>query len=296
MRNQSLEEIGYEIKRSIKKDIGSWMTVNIGIGPNRFLAKTAANLDKPDGLNTIDYHNLKQVYSKMNLKDITGIASLFESRLNAANIFSPLEFLNTSADTLKRIVFHSVVGDDWYLRLRGYEVDDTITRLGSVGRQFVLDTKDSDDKTLLPRFHYLCETTGKKLRFNNVDARGILVWVNYQSGDNWYIRKMFKTTLYTDRDIYQKALYLFNQRPKNLALSSMGITCYMLKKSSRNQISLFDDINKKERLTEAVDELNERYGNFIIGSANAHVGKKIIKQKIPFGGTKYFELLLGSSS
>jgi hypothetical protein len=70
----------------------------------------------------------------------------------------------------------------------------------------------------------------------------------------------------------------------------------MLKTSSRNQISLFDEINKQEWVTEAIDELNDRFGNFIIGSANASMGRKIIKQKIPFGGTKYFELLLGSSS
>ena len=270
------------------------MTINIGIGPNRFLAKTAANLNKPDGLNIIDYHNLKTIYKSLKLTDLTGIASHYESRLNAANIFSPSEFLEASSETLKRLVFHGVIGEDWYLRLRGYEIDNITSQIGSVGRQFVLDIKSPDDKIIIPRFHHLCESTGRKLRFNNMSARGLLVWATFQSGDSWYTRKMFKTNFYTDKDIYQRALYLFNQRPKGLIMTSMGITCYMLKPSSRNQISLFDEINKQEWLTRAVDHLNDRYGNFTISSIDSIQTKKTIKQKIPFGSTKYFELLLQS--
>lgn len=55
---------------------------------------------------------------------------------------------------------------------------------------------------------------------------------------------------------------------------------------------MFESFNKEQWLTEAVDEINDRYGNFTICSANAMAGKQLVKQKIPFGGTKYFELLL----
>ncbi len=291
---QSLESIGYEIKKRVASEICKWMTINIGIGPNMFLAKTASNLHKPDGLDIIDYRNLKATYGTMKLTDITGIASHYEARLNAANIFTPLDFLEASSETLKRLVFHGTIGEDWYLRLRGYEIDNITTKMSSVGRQFVLDIRSLDDKLILPRFHYLCESVGKKLRFNSLNTRGLLVWATFRSGDNWHNRKMFKTTFYTDKDIHQKALYLFNQRPKGLIITSMGITCYALEASSRNQISLFDEINKQEELTQAIDNLNERYGNFIIGSMDSMQSKKTIKQKIPFGSTKYFELLLQS--
>jgi hypothetical protein len=75
----------------------------------------------------------------------------------------------------------------------------------------------------------------------------------------------------------------------------MGITCYQLKPTSRNQISLFDEINRQDRLTSAIDDLNSRYGNFIVGSTDVAKSHSIVKQKIPFGGVKYFELLLQSS-
>ncbi|HET7673256.1 MAG TPA: hypothetical protein VFK11_01940 [Candidatus Saccharimonadales bacterium] len=291
INDRPLEEIAHEIKSLLKSELGRWVKVNIGIGPNRFLAKLAANLHKPDGLDIIDHNNLLQVYDSLELTDLPGIARHYEARLNAAGIFTPLDFINTPADTLRHSVFHSVVAEEWYQRLRGYEVDDEPTRLGQVGRQFALDKRTNDDKELLPRFHYLCETTGKKLRFNGADARGIIVWAGLATGERWHARRTWRTSFYTDKEIYERALYLFNKRPRHSPLTIMGITCYNLSPTTRGQPSLFDEVNREERLTEAVDELNERYGNFVIHSLNTLGGKRIVKQKIPFTGTRYLDLL-----
>ncbi len=292
VNKRPLVDIGIEIKRRMREEVGKWMRVNIGIGPNRFLAKQAASLHKPDGLDMIDHRNLISMYKSLKLTDLTGIASHFEAQLNAANIFTPLDFLRASPDTLRRFVFHSVIGEDWHQRLRGYEVDQMPTHLGNIGRQYVLDKPLADDTLLLPRFHYLCETTGMKLRYNNVDARGMLVWAHFQTGDSWAQRKMFKSTFYTNQEVYRRALYLLNQRPKHMIIQSFGLTCYMLTPSTRSQISLLDSANEEEWLTEAMDEINERYGTFMVHAASTLEGKKIVKQKIPFGGTRYFELLL----
>ena len=50
---RDLVDVAQEIKRRLKDEIGVWMRCNIGIATNRFLAKTAAGLNKPDGLNVI---------------------------------------------------------------------------------------------------------------------------------------------------------------------------------------------------------------------------------------------------
>lgn len=168
IHSRPLVDIGYEIKQRLRDRVGSWMKVNIGIAPNRFLAKTAAGLHKPDGLDVIDHKNLKEVFDQLKLTDLTGIARHYEARLNAAGIFTPLQFLEADSDYLRRFVFHSVVGEDWYKRLRGHEVDDVNTKLGMVGRQWVVGKPSNDDGYLLPCFQYLCETTGKKLRLDSV--------------------------------------------------------------------------------------------------------------------------------
>lgn len=293
VHRRPLTDIGREIQQRMKTEVGSWMKINIGIGPNRFLAKQAAGWHKPEGLDVLDHTNLLNYYRSIQLTDLTGIASHFEARLHAAGIFTPLQFLDAPADTLRRLVFHSVIGDDWHQRLRGFEVDDAPTKLGTVGRQWVLSKASSDESFLLPCLQYLAETTGKKLRYRGVDARGIMVWLRFQTGDGWYQRKMFKSTFYSDHEIYRRTLYLFNQRPKHMIIQTMGLTCYMLTPSSRSQISLLDDVNREDWLTTAIDEINDRYGTFKIFAANALTGTRTVKQKIPFGGTAYFELLLG---
>lgn len=289
---KSLPDIGLEIKNRVKQEMGCYMRVNIGIGPNRFLAKQAAGWHKPDGLDVLDARNLEAYYKTISLIDITGIANRYEARLNAAGIYSPLQFAYANSKFLQTRVFGGIVGDYWYKRLRGYEIDDRPTKLGVVGRQWVLSKPSNEDSFILPCFHYLCETTGKKLRYNSVDARGVLVWARFTNGSGFVLRKMFRSKFYTDREVYRRALILFNQRPKHMVIQTMGITCYMLSASSRSQMSMFESVNKEEWLTEAVDEINDRYGNFTVCSANALAGKELVKQKIPFGGTKYFELLL----
>ena len=292
INQRSLEEIGLEIKQRLQHELGGWMKCNIGIAPNRFLAKLAAGLHKPDGMDRIDHTNLRDVYASLKLTDLPGIAEHYQARLNACDIFTPLEFLDAPSDTLRRFVFHSIIGEDWYRRLRGWEADDIKTKLGVIGRQFVMDTRTNDEAVILPRLHYLCQTTGMKLRFNQVDARGVLVWAGFANGESWYQRKMFKTSFYTDQEIYRRALLIFNNRPKHMKIASLGITCYQLSPSARSQVSLLDALNKAEWITEAVDTINDRYGTFTVTYANALEGKRVVKQKIPFGGTKYFELLL----
>ncbi len=293
-KGRTLQEIGYEIKQRVRDEIGDWMRINVGIGPNRFLAKTAAGLHKPDGLDTIDHRNLIETYRTLTLTDLNGIAHRNKARLNAYGIMTPLDFLAASETTLSKQVFQSINGLYWHKRLRGYEIDDYRTNLGMIGRQWVVKSPSHSDEYLHPCLHFLAETSGMKLRYRNVVARGVCVWVRFQMGGGWQEKRMYKTTFFTNQDIWRRALELFDKRPKHLTVTAIGIYLYELTPSTRSQLSMFDDVAKNEWLTKAVDEINDFYGTFTVYSADSLAGKKLIKQKIPFGGTEYFELLLKS--
>lgn len=291
-KGKSLEDIGYEIKQRVRSEIGDWMKINVGIGPNRFLAKTAAGLHKPDGLDRIDHTNLISVYKSLELTDLNGIAGRYKARLNSWGIYTPLQFLQTPEPVLTKQVFQSINGLYWHKRLRGYEIDDAETSLGMVGRQWVVKKPSNDDAYLSPCLHFLSETTGMKLRYRNVVARGVCVWVRFQVGGSWQEKRMYKSTFFSNQEIWRRALELFDKRPKHLKVTAIGIYLYQLTPSDRSQISMFEDITKKEWLTQAVDEINDFYGTFTVHSAGSLDGKMRIKQKIPFGGTQYFDLLL----
>lgn len=290
--SRTLEDIGFEIKQRMFKEVGNWMRINVGIGTNRFLAKMAAGWHKPDGLDKLDYHNLIDFYKSIELEDITGIAEAYGARLRAHGITTPMEFLEANDELLRRQVFKSINGLHWSNRLRGFEVDDHETHLGMVGRQWVIANPSNDDAYLRSCLHFLATTAGMKLRYRNVEARGVCVWAVFNTGGFWRDKRMFKTTFYADQDIWERVARLFDQRPKHMILRTMGLYLYELTPSSRSQLGLFDDVLKKDELTKAVDEINDFYGKFTVFAADALTGTKTVKQKIPFGGTEYFELLL----
>jgi DNA polymerase-4 len=291
VNTRPLVVIGHEIKRRLREEVGSWMKCNVGIAPNRFLAKTAASLHKPDGLDVITHKNLRQTLSNLELTDLTGIAARNQARLNAAGILTPLQFLDAPSDVLVRKVFHSVCGEDWYKRLRGWEVDDIEFSTKTVGRQFVMDEWRPGEQTLYSRLSHLCETTAMKLRYRQLAARGVYLYLLYANGDVWYERRMFKTPVYSGADVYRRALLLFNDRPRGDYVRMMAVSCYKLEPANTNQVSLLEEINKEVWLTEAMDTINHQYGEFTITYASTLDAKGLVKQKIPFGSTRYFELL-----
>jgi len=293
-KTEQLIRIGYEIKERVKREIGDYMTINVGIAPNRFLAKTAAGLNKPDGLDVIDHTNLIEVFKGLELQDLNGIADGYGSRLRAHNIFTPLQMLATPESILKRQVFRSVNGTYWHRRLRGFEIDNIETKLGMVGRQWVVKNPSSDEAYLRSCLHFLAETTGKKLRYRNVEARGVCVWLSFVAGGGFVDKRTYKVPCYSNEMIWERVSRLFDGRPKHMAVRTMGLYLYNLEPSNRSQMDLFGEEARTRELTDAVDEINDFYGTFTVYSADTLTGTRHIKQKIPFGGTEYFELLLKS--
>ncbi len=85
-QNLNLQNLFLEIKREIKNQIGDYLTVSVGIAPSSYLAKVASNLKKPDGLEEINSQNFLEVYSKLDLTDLTGISTKTATRLNMVGI------------------------------------------------------------------------------------------------------------------------------------------------------------------------------------------------------------------
>jgi DNA polymerase-4 len=292
-RKQTLKEIGFEIKERVYKELGDHMRINVGIGPNRFLAKMAAGWHKPDGLDQLDHRNLIEFYKSIELDDITGIADAYGARLRAHSVMTPMDFLNANDELLRRRVFKSINGMYWHERLRGYEIDDQPTKLGMVGRQWVLSHASADDEWLRSCLRKLSWTAARKLRFRGVEARGVCVWVTFNNDNGfWRDKRMLHVPFYTEADVWLYTQRLFDHRPKHMVIRTMGMYLYELAPSGKAQLSLFDDVKKKTDLDDALDEINDFWGDCTVITADMKSGRDDVKQKIPFGGTEYFDLLL----
>jgi DNA polymerase IV len=286
MQQRDLVEVGYEIKNSLYREVGKVMNCNVGIAPNRFLAKTAAGLHKPNGLDVIDHTNLRQTFAALKLRDLTGIAYHNEARLNKVGIYTPLQFLDADATTLRKIVFKSIAGEQWHQRLRGWEVDDVGRDVKTVGRQYVLETRDLPRAQILQRLHNLCESVGHRMRSQDKVARGVFVYAKSPTGGYWHRRHMASLPFFSNQAIYAQAAMLFSEAPENI--KEIGVSCYQLEDDTDRQLSFFgDELARVQRVTAAIDDINRRFGDGTVHSADTLGTSRHVKQKIPFGSTRY---------
>jgi DNA polymerase-4 len=290
IHHQPLAIIGQSIKAAIRREIGSYIRVNIGFGTNRFLAKTAAGLHKPDGLDTINATNLRDIFTKLNLRDLCGINHRFEARLNASGIFTPLDFINAPVELLHRQVFRSIEGYRWHHRLRGWEVDDISYGRKSFGNDFAIRIATDDPRKLSRLIMKLCEKTGRRLRKNGFLAHGSRLWILYDDNSYWQKSQRNVQILYSTNEIFSAITHLFAKRPMHKPIAKLGISVFRLRPTQPEQLELFDTIATRQRqIARAADHINETFGEFTLTPALMMNMQDTIIKRVPFGAPKDLE-------
>jgi len=300
--SRTLEDIGYEIKDRVKEELGEWMTVNVGIGTNWFLAKLAASLNKPDGLNTINHANIEGIYLCSKLTDLNGINVKFRNRLLTWGITNPYEFLQASERTLTKQVFRSINGRHWYLRLRGYEVDDLEFGMRHVGKQYVLHHRTAEPEELAQVLYKLCYWISRRLHKYNRVARGLELTIRYaypnhqghQDQDvppgptKWHLTHCSPATFSHVSEVYERALWLFQQSPPGLTVTQFNLTTYQLQNRRDEQLPLLQtDIQRDQRIERALQAVNDRYGELTLTPARLLGAEDYVPDKIAFGSVRY---------
>ena len=281
-------EVGRQIKARIKKEIGDWIRVSVGIAPNRFLAKTAASLHKPDGLDEIDKDNFAKVYSGLKLTELCGIKIRNAVRLNNMDIFSVLDFYRAPFWKLKAS-FESVLGYYWYLRLRGREIDDVVFGRRSYGNSFALPKPLQTPEELSPILAKLVDKMGRRFRSAGYKAKGVHLAIGYRDGGFWHKGATTPKELFDSRDIYKAVFRLLISCPWRKPVRDLAVSVFNLLKGPSSQLELFDDIEKRERLVSAVDHVNKRWGDFMVTPARMVNTKEVVIDRIAFGGVKELE-------
>jgi DNA polymerase-4 len=285
LKTGSLKVVAQEIKQRIKSEIGEWLTVSVGIAPNRYLAKIAAGLRKPDGLDEINKNNFLDVYSKLKLTDLTGIKEANAARLNGMGIYSVLDFYQAPVWRLKA-AFHSITGLYWQSRLSGYEVDNIEFGRRSYGNSVAIGKNLSKTAELSPILARLTEKMCSRLRGAGYRARGIHLSLVYKDGSWWHKGRLLTQPQFDSRDFYKAAFRLLTEANPGSPVLNIAVSCFNLTRLETLQLNMFEDMNKKQNLVKALDTVNERWGGFTVGSAKSFGGAKMVMDRIAFGGIK----------
>lgn len=284
---RSMVDVGYQIKEEIKEALGEYVTVNIGIAPNRFLAKLAAGMDKPDGLTVIRGEEVYNIYGQLDLMDLPGINYRYKARLNLAHIFTAIDFLEAPIHKLKGEVFKSIVGYYWYLRLRGHEIDAQKFPIRSFGNDFAIREWTYDREQIERYVMKLSEKTGRRLRHHDYQAHGVYLGLSFQDGSWWGKGKKSKAPIYSTQEIYVNLMRLFHLVVFPAKCTHVNIAVFNVEPASPVQLGLFDGTRLDTKsLARAADAINDRYGEFTITPATMANMQHIIIKRVPFGSVR----------
>lgn len=287
IKARSPVEVAGELKERLKLEVGCCMRSNVGLASNRFLAKLAGGLHKPDGLDVITAENQREIFCELELTDLPGINVRLERRLKAYGIDTPVKFMDATEEVLKRQIFRSIDGVKWYKRLRGIEVDDMVSSIKSVGRQFVLESSTLSREEVWVRLAHLVEDVGYRLRSKRLYARGVYIWGVRHDGKVIKAHQLMVIPFSTDREIIEVTKRLYGELPEGLKI--IGVTLYKLQDSLAEQLSLFEEeYARGRRLAKAEDDVNQRFGARTIHSALT-LDTDSVRAKLPFGSTRYLD-------
>lgn len=286
-QGKSLVDIGYQIKEDIKQALGEYVTVNVGIAPNRFLAKLAAGMDKPDGLTVIKAADIHNVYGQLDLMDLPGINHRYKARLNLAGIFTPLDMLEADRQKLKGEVFRSINGYYWYLRLRGHEIDAVKFPVRSFGNDFAIREWTTSREQISRYIMKLAEKTGRRLRKHGYQAYGVYLGLAFNDGNWWGKSKRSKAPIYSTQEVYIYIMKLFDQVVFPAKCTHVNIAVFNLESASLLQLGLFDGTRLDTKsLATASDKINDRYGEFTLIPATMANMEDVIIKRVPFGSVR----------
>ena len=132
----------HQIKQRLRDAVGDHITCSIGYAPNRWLAKIAADLDKPDGLTVLHPRDLPGRLLTLDLEDLPGVATRMRTRLARGGLTSVGDLWQ--ADPLQlRLAWGSVTGARLWYALHGYAVAPPRTQRRSIGHGRVVHNSRS---------------------------------------------------------------------------------------------------------------------------------------------------------
>ncbi len=293
---QALITIARQIKRRIRSEIGEWLTVSIGISTNRYLAKVASGLQKPDGLRYLTAGNIQQELGNMALQDLCGIKEGNSKRLMSVGIASPLALYRANPLQIKKGL-RSIVGYQWWLRLHGWEDgakykkisdrDDPPQKTYGQSHAFGIPFTPRDNG-LHQTLYQLVAKMGRRMRSHHCTARGFGIYCSFRDYTYFHHGTCFAQPMWADRDFYQVGQKILRNAPTK-PVHTLAVFSYDLATNLYRQTQMYTDDIRKESLTQAVDTIHARWGSGVITSARTLASPQSVKDRIAFGKAKDIE-------
>jgi len=173
----SATEVARAIKAEIKRRVN--LTASAGVSYNKFLAKIASDMDKPDGLYVIRPQAAQSFIERLEIRKFFGVGKVTEKKMQALGIYTGADLRQLSKIQLQTQFGSS--GEYYYNVARG--VDERPVRVHrvrkSVGKETTFDGNVVDKKHIWKTLQGIAERLGDLMHDKNLLARTVTLKVKY---------------------------------------------------------------------------------------------------------------------
>ena len=301
-------ELGQRVKAQIRERAGETLRSSVGLATNRYLAKVASDMEKPDGLVALPLDLLPEALRGLTLRDLPGIGARTEKRLNAKGIRTMEELLALDCEQAGEL-WGSVWGERLWHWLRGEDFDMAETEhLKSLSHQHVLAPELRTAEKAWAVAHKLLHKAAMRLRKEELWASGIGLAVgfytrrgptgegggemkaisNFASPTRGWRSELRLSECQDNQTLIGALRKLWEQRPRGAQYEEpyfLAVQLTGLVPDRLHSLNLFDavgDAPQRKRLLAAMDALNNKYGMQTLAPATMLTAYKAAPTRIAF--------------
>ncbi|WP_105995639.1 DNA polymerase IV [Staphylococcus agnetis] len=232
-----------QIAQFIRRDIyeQTQLTASAGVSYNKFLAKLASGMNKPNGLTVITYDNVHDILMDLDIGDFPGVGRASKEKMNAHGIFTGKDLYRKSEREL--IYLFGKRGHHLYERARGIDhravKSERIRKSVGAERTFSIDTNDDDQ--ILRKVEELSRIIESRL--SQLKQAGHTVTVKIKTNDfkNASKQRSLSTPLSDAETIYQIAYDLYYElKAPEIPIRLIGVTVGGLEDAFYRNMTIYD--------------------------------------------------------
>jgi DNA polymerase-4 len=282
-------KLAAKIKREINKQF-EYIRCSIGIAPNTFLAKTASNMQKPNGCVVIEDSDIPEKLYPLKLRALNGIGSQMQARLARYGI-DTVEKLYAANRAQLRSAWGSIEGERYYDKLRGIEPFYVKNSRSSLGHSHVLPPEQRTMEGAKAVLHRLLQKAAVRMRSYDLLTSHISIKIKLREPKTKALERFYNESgiSATDNtlaltDALEALFKGFTSTHEKYEPIAVGVNFSGLANVQDAAYDLFAEkpsANEK-KLNKALDILNLKYGKNTVYFAGAHDALKNAPMRIAF--------------
>ena len=256
----SAEKIGYQIKKRIYDDLG--LVASIGIAPNKFLAKVASDLEKPDGFVVVKEGEEKEFLKSLPISRLWGVGKKTEAALKQMDIETIGQIAHMPEQDLSRrfgkwgsALWRLANGID-HRSVKPWETQK------SISQETTFDEDTGDEEAIHKTLLGLAESLSRLMRKSKLKGRTVTLKIRLEDFSTFTRSKTLSDFVDSTQILKGVAIGLYKKfNKKNMKVRLLGIGVSQLNSVSGEQLGLFDqEAPLDAKMTKLLDSLQDKYG------------------------------------